>query len=123
MGNYDFTVDSLEIVKKMAEMEFPAYGSRCFANAPIESALKLPEEQDYVIGPLCGPRYWDCNPGEERYYSLIKRNRGPCKHIVPYVFLPSLVDSLVLTGPDLTAYCSGLTDTRFSRLPPMDAIA
>lgn len=76
----DFIVGILEIVEKMAAMEFPAYGSLYFANAPIESALELPEVQDYVIGPHCGPRYWDCNPGEERYYSLRKPNRGPCKH-------------------------------------------
>lgn len=30
---------------------------------------------------------------------------------------------MVITGPDLAAYCSGLIDTGFSRLPPVDAVA
>lgn len=42
---------------------------------------------------------------------------------MPSIFLPSPVDLSIITGPDLAAYCSGLIDTGFSRLPPIDAIA
>ena len=66
-------------IKQIAAIDFPAYGSLYFANAPLRSTSALPLKQDFCIGPHCGTRYWDCNVGEVRYYNLTKPNRGPCE--------------------------------------------
>ncbi|MCJ1245021.1 hypothetical protein MMC30_002222 [Trapelia coarctata] len=86
-----------ETIKQMATIEFPAYGSIYFVDAPIDSSLKQAFVPGFCIGPNCEPRYWE----KTRYYDFIKPNRGP--------------------WPDLTAYCSGLIDIGFSSLPPVDA--
>lgn len=71
-------------VKEVVDMEFPAYGSLHFVDAPIESASELPLKQDICIGPHCGARYWNCNVGESRYYHNANPNRGPCKFSLVY---------------------------------------
>ena len=67
------------IVKEMAKLEFPIYGSLYFTNAPIDPALKLNLCENFCIGPHCGTQYWCCEPGESRSYDRRKPNRGPCK--------------------------------------------
>ncbi|PYH90771.1 hypothetical protein BO71DRAFT_452534 [Aspergillus ellipticus CBS 707.79] len=81
-------------IKKMAALDFPAYGSLYFY-IPLDSSLKIPFEQGFCIGPHCSPVYWNRNPGEHELYSGPSSNCGPWK--------------------DLTEYCSGLIETGNSR--------
>jgi hypothetical protein len=60
----------------MADLEFPALGSLYFEDKPLDFSNR--ERLDFCIGPDCGPRYWDCNAGEPRYYHNTKANLRPC---------------------------------------------
>ncbi|KAF1943980.1 kinase subdomain-containing protein [Clathrospora elynae] len=75
------------LVKEMAKLQFPAYGSLYFADAPINPSLKLDLSNGLCIGPHCATKNW----------CLRKSNRGP--------------------WTDVLSYCSGLIDTGFSRIP------
>lgn len=85
-------------VKEIANVNFPAYGSLYHTDSPIKPACKIPLNQDFCIGPHCGVMYWNCIPGEPRYYHNAKPNQGP--------------------WPDLQAYCDGLIDAGIARVPP-----
>ncbi|XPS81053.1 hypothetical protein M3J09_012996 [Ascochyta lentis] len=87
-------------LKELVDLNFPAYGSLYFANTPYIAAQKLPLNQQFSIGPHCGATHWDCNVGQSRYFHNVDPNQGP--------------------WPDLAAYCNGLIDTGFARLPPAD---
>ena len=65
-------------VKEMVDIEFPAYGSLYFADAPLEFAAKQTVGKEFLIGPHCGAIYWNCNVGESRFYHNINPNQGPC---------------------------------------------
>ena len=65
-------------IKSMAALSFPAYGSIYFADAQLDPHRTIPLG-DFCIGPNCMREYWDCNPGESRYYQQRKLNNGPCK--------------------------------------------
>lgn len=73
----------MSIVQQIAAIEFPAYGSLYFADAPLDSFSTLPMTQGYCIGPHCGTKYWNCNVGEARYYRSTDPNRGPCGFLHP----------------------------------------
>ncbi|KAH9208983.1 kinase-like domain-containing protein [Leptodontidium sp. 2 PMI_412] len=88
------------IVTEMAKLPFPAYGSLYFSDAPIDPKSKFEFAKGFCIGPHCGTQYWDCNAGEARSYDERPPNRGP--------------------WAELQAYCSGLIDTGFSRIPKSD---
>ncbi|KAH7371718.1 kinase-like domain-containing protein [Pyrenochaeta sp. MPI-SDFR-AT-0127] len=88
------------LMAKMGSLEFPVYGSLYFADAPIDPSLKSNFVKGFCIGPHCGTKYWDCKPGEVRFYAERPPNRGP--------------------WADLTSYCSGLIDAGFSRIPKAD---
>ncbi|KAJ5958954.1 uncharacterized protein N7479_006104 [Penicillium vulpinum] len=85
------------IMKKMASLDFPAYGSIYFADAPLHPDAKIPFEQGFCVGPHCSPVFWNRNPGVNEHYGGPSPNCGPWR--------------------DLTSYCRGLIDTGFSRLP------
>jgi len=72
------------LIKSMANLPFPAYGSIYFANASIDPKLKVPLG-DFCIGPHCGRDYWDCTAGEKRYYLQKKPNRGPCEFTLSFL--------------------------------------
>lgn len=65
-------------IKSMAALSFPAYGSIYFADAQLDPHTTTPLG-DFCIGPNCMREYWDCNPGESRYYQQRNLNNGPCK--------------------------------------------
>ncbi|THV51389.1 hypothetical protein BGAL_0112g00090 [Botrytis galanthina] len=46
-------------MKQLAALEFPAYGSIYFENAPFDSTLKVPLSEGFCIGPHCSTTYWD----------------------------------------------------------------
>ena len=66
------------VIKKMASLDFPAYGSLYFTDAPLEPRLKIPFEEGFCIGPHSSPVFWNCNPGELEFYGDPSSNRGPC---------------------------------------------
>ncbi|GBF62305.1 altered inheritance of mitochondria protein 9 [Trichophyton mentagrophytes] len=84
-------------IREMASLDFPAYGSLYFADAPIEEKLKIPFGNGFCIGPYCSPLFWNCGAGESDIYKRLNTNRGPWR--------------------DLKEYSAGLIDTALSRLP------
>ncbi|KZF20888.1 hypothetical protein L228DRAFT_270155 [Xylona heveae TC161] len=88
-------------LKEVVDMDFPAFGCLYFADTPLDPASKIFLDEDFCIGPHCGPRYWDCNVGEPRYYHRTRPNRGP--------------------WTNLNAYCDGLIDAGLSRIPLIDS--
>jgi hypothetical protein len=84
-------------LKKMASLDFPAYGSLYFQDAPLDAVSKIPFEQSFCIGPHCNSVFWNKNPGEHELYGGPSPNCGPWR--------------------DLTSYSQALIDTGFSRLP------
>ncbi|KAH8423968.1 uncharacterized protein LDX57_001724 [Aspergillus melleus] len=84
-------------IRKMATLEFPAYGSLYFSDAPLPSEKKVPFEEGYCVGPHCSPVYWNRNPGELELYGGSSPNCGPWN--------------------DLRSFSSGLIDTGRARIP------
>lgn len=70
-------------IQQMGAIDFSAYGSLYFADAPLDPSQYISLDHGFCIGPHCGTRYWDCNVGETRYYGSVKPNRGPCGFLVP----------------------------------------
>ncbi|KAE8320056.1 kinase-like domain-containing protein [Aspergillus transmontanensis] len=89
-----------ENLKEVADLEFPSFGSLYYVNGPPDLDNRRPLGGNFCIGPHCGPRYWDCNVGEQRYYDIVRLNHGPWSNIVDY--------------------SDGLIDAGLSRLPPTD---
>lgn len=78
-------VDHLHIVKsvsnmigEMSALEFPAFGSIYFHDAPIDPTLKVTLEDDFCIGPHCGSVFWNCGVGEASLYRNNGHDQGPC---------------------------------------------
>ncbi|KAI9685875.1 MAG: hypothetical protein M1822_004153 [Bathelium mastoideum] len=65
------------MVKEMAKLQFPAYGSLYFADAPIDPSSKVDLRNGFCIGPHCATQYWCLGPKESRFYTRRKPNRGP----------------------------------------------
>ncbi|KAF7118665.1 hypothetical protein CNMCM5793_008203 [Aspergillus hiratsukae] len=84
-------------IKEAINLEFRAFGSIYFNNT-LDSHDTKYLDKDFCIGPHCGTRYWNCNPGEHRYYGNAKPNHGP--------------------WASLDEYCDGLIDAGISRVPP-----
>jgi hypothetical protein len=66
-------------MKEMASLDFPAYESLYFSDAPIDSALKIPFEGDFCIGLHCGSVFWKRGPGEDEVYEVLSLNCGHCE--------------------------------------------
>ncbi|KAK5014146.1 hypothetical protein LTR16_000966 [Cryomyces antarcticus] len=88
------------LVKKMVQIDFPAYGSLYFTDA-IEPGLRVEFAEGYCVGPHCGSQYWNCDPGEKDLYGDRNTNHGPWK--------------------TLPSYCTGLVQTGCARLPKMES--
>lgn len=76
----DCIVKITEKLTDMTRLTFPAYGSlylRGSLAVDLESQVSI--DQEFCIGPHCGKTYWDCTPGEKRYYDREAPNRGPCE--------------------------------------------
>ncbi|KAL4804384.1 kinase-like domain-containing protein [Aspergillus unguis] len=84
------------VIRDLASLDFPAYGSLYFSDA-LESHMKVPLEQSFCVGPHCNPVFWNRNRGELELYGGPSPNCGPWK--------------------DLESYSLGLIETGFSRLP------
>lgn len=70
------------MIKEMAAITFPGYGSIYFSEIPIDSQLKLDLVDGFCLGPHCGTMYWNCNINDARIHSNENRNHGPCKSII-----------------------------------------
>ncbi|KAL3441573.1 hypothetical protein BJX65DRAFT_299639 [Aspergillus insuetus] len=84
-------------LRKMASLDFPAYSSLYFSDAPIDTETKVAVEPGFCIEPNCNPTFWNRNPGELELYGGPGSN---CSH-----------------WKDLASYCLGLIEAGFSRLP------
>ncbi|RAK97240.1 uncharacterized protein BO80DRAFT_415183 [Aspergillus ibericus CBS 121593] len=89
-------------IKEMASLDFPAYGSLYFSDAPLEPDMKIPLEKGFWIGPRCSPVFWNRNPGELDLYGGLSSNCGPWR--------------------DLPSYNLGLIQTGYSRLPKSNSL-
>ncbi|KAL2834402.1 hypothetical protein BDW59DRAFT_156335 [Aspergillus cavernicola] len=107
------------VLKNLACLGFPAYGSRYFSDGPLESHLKIPFEKGICIGPHCSPVFWNRNPGELNLYSgPSPKIAGPCPYPIP--FSATVLTHGRKTGKALASYFLGLVEPGFSRLPKED---
>ena len=53
----EYTRALMMMAKQMADIEFPAYGSLYFEDAPLVDNLKIPFTDSYCMGPHCAPTY------------------------------------------------------------------
>lgn len=106
-----------EKLAEMEKLEFPAYGSIYFSNNTAADSMTQLPDSNFSIGPNCATRYWDYN--EPRYYERAGPNRGPCTS-KPFFTLRHGVNSSHHTGSTFHAYCDGLVDAGFSRVPLED---
>jgi len=67
------------MIKQMAAVDFPGYGSLYFADAPIHHTQKIAFGDGFCIGPHCGTLYSNSAPGETSLYGKNNADRGPCK--------------------------------------------
>ena len=73
----------MEQAKDASYLPFSAYGSIYFQSAVNSLAIDhVRLDDDFCIGPHCGRTYWDCTPGEQRYYDHVPEDRGPCESTV-----------------------------------------
>ena len=70
------------MIKEMAAIAFPGYGSLYFSDAPIDPHLKLEFADGFCLGRHCGATYWNCNTDEARIYGDSNHNRGPRESIL-----------------------------------------
>lgn len=68
-------------LEELVDLNFPAYGSLYFTDAPCIAAQKLPFNQEFSLGPHCGAMYWDCHVGQSKYCHDVEPNQGPCESI------------------------------------------
>ncbi|KAI7210387.1 hypothetical protein KC333_g8259 [Hortaea werneckii] len=88
------------MIGQMTSLEFPAFGSIYFQDAPLDPASKIPFEDGFCIGPHCGSVYWNCGPSENSLYGNYGYDHGPWK--------------------DLHDFCTGLIASACSRIPADD---
>lgn len=67
------------MIKDMASLDYPAYGSLYFKDAPLSDNLKVPHGNDYCVGPHCAPTYWKRGIGELELYGTDIPDSGPCE--------------------------------------------
>jgi hypothetical protein len=67
------------MIGQMTALEFPAFGSIHFQDAPIDPALKIYFDDGFCIGPSCNPVLWNCRLGEMELYGNSGQSHGPCK--------------------------------------------
>lgn len=66
-------------MRQMTDLQFPAYGSIYFDDAPIPNHQKRRFVEGFCIGPLCSSRAWNCGAGEGQLYRN-NDNKGPCRY-------------------------------------------
>ncbi|KAJ5690116.1 hypothetical protein N7462_004508 [Penicillium macrosclerotiorum] len=85
-------------MQEMANLDFPAFGSIYFHDAPFDASKKIAlDDSRFCIGPACLKTFWNCSPGELELYGGPSPNCGPWK--------------------DLDSYALGVIETGRSRVP------
>lgn len=69
------------MIKEMAAITFPGYGSLYFPEVSIDPHLKLDFVDGFCLGPHCGSMYWNCSVDKARINDNENHNQGPCKSI------------------------------------------
>jgi hypothetical protein len=109
------------MMKKMTDLEFPAYGSIYFHNAPILDDLKIPLDDGFCVGPDCDPKLWNCDALDRHLYGHNRLNAscesGPWPTNTYSMKL--LIESF--PGRDLNHYFAGLIASARSRIPEAKA--
>jgi len=67
-----------QLTQQMASLRFPAYGSLCLGDVPVETPRMIDLGDVYFIGPHCGRGYWPVVAGDVRNYDREQRDQGPC---------------------------------------------
>ncbi|KJK66758.1 Phosphotransferase enzyme family protein [Aspergillus parasiticus SU-1] len=81
------------LIKEMAALDFPAFGSLYFSDSPIDQSKKVPlQDERFCIGPSCSPIFWNTSPGELELYG------GPSVDCGPRMDLPSYSLGLIKSG-------------------------
>lgn len=114
----------------MARLEFPAYGCLYMRDSSAMGPETLiPIDDMFGIGPSCSKTYWDCTPGESRYYDQVAPDRGPCKSCLflqiavarqsaVHIYFDSFrANPTPLSGSDLIPFTDSLVNAGLSRLP------
>lgn len=84
-------------IKEVVNISFPAYESLYFTDAPIDSISRIDlVEGFFCIGPHCGAPAWSWNPLELPSCDERMSNRGPCRSITTYQFIPLIIPVLEL---------------------------
>jgi len=68
-----------KMIKQMAALEFPTYGSMYFTEAPIDHMLTEKIAGGFCIGPHCGTSYWDSALHDSLLCDKVNTAPGPCK--------------------------------------------
>jgi hypothetical protein len=68
-----------EKVAEMTRLEFSAYGSLYLRDSRTGEEGKVVIDGEFCIGSSCSKTYWDCAPGERRWYGSEAPDRGPCE--------------------------------------------
>ncbi|KAE8326939.1 kinase-like domain-containing protein [Aspergillus sergii] len=72
------------LIKEMAALDFPAFGSLYFSDSPIDQSKKIPlQDERFCIGPSCSPIFWNTSPGEMELYGGPSVDCGPCYTRIP----------------------------------------
>ena len=79
------------LVRDMANLTFPAYGSIYFADLVITSSSKVNLGDGFSLGSNCGPLYWNSAAGEAKLYMKKSPDYGPCKLVNPTLILATSV--------------------------------
>lgn len=75
----EFIPALMKMMKEVAAIDFPDYGSLYFSDAPLDPALKMKFTDGYCLGPHCGAKYYNCRTDEGYTYENKHFHRGPCK--------------------------------------------
>lgn len=71
------------LIKEMSNIRYPAYGSIYFADAPIDSKLKIKLVDGFCVGPSSGSPLWPCSPEVVSTSNGITSIEGCCElHIL-----------------------------------------
>ncbi|KAB8356564.1 hypothetical protein FH972_024146 [Carpinus fangiana] len=89
-----------QLTREMCQLQFPAYGSIYFNDAPIPEASKIDLGNGFCLGPYCGTPAWPCHP----------INLQSCQANL----------STVESTRDLESYCSYLISVGLAKLPSRD---
>jgi hypothetical protein len=65
-----------DMIGQMAALEFPAFGSIYFQDAPIDPTLSISLDGGFCIGPHCNPVLWNSRPENPNSTETVFRITG-----------------------------------------------